>query len=83
MCSNGPRRSATRATTEPVELLQRREKLSPHQEYEAVVCVSDCYHALLDFKAALPQTQRLVVLAQLHGPRSHGHAAALKGLCMV
>jgi tetratricopeptide (TPR) repeat protein len=73
-----------------VELLRpllqpkRKQKLSPQQEHEAVSCLGVCYRALLDFKAALPYAQRLVVLAQqLLGPRSVGHAQALKGLCMV
>ncbi len=43
-------------------------------------CLGVWYRGLLDFKAALPSAQRLVVLAQqLFGPRSVGHAQALKG----
>jgi tetratricopeptide (TPR) repeat protein len=67
------------------QLLQpKREKLSPQQEFEVVACLGSCYRALLDLRAALPHAQRCVVLAQqLFGPRSVGHAQALKGLCLV
>jgi hypothetical protein len=76
-----------RAGVELLRLLlrpKRKEKLPAQQEYQAVARLSDCYRCLLDFKAALPHVQRWVVLAQqLFGPRSDGHAQALKGLCMV
>jgi hypothetical protein len=72
-----------------VELLRallrpkRKQKLSPPQRL-FVMYLGCCYRALHDFKAALPHTQRRMVLAQhLFGPRSHGHAQALKVLCMV
>jgi hypothetical protein len=49
-----------------------------------VTCLGSCYRCLHDFKAALPYAQRGVVLAQQpFGPRSRGHAEALKGLCIV
>ncbi len=65
-------------------LQAKRKKLSPQQEYEAVVGLGGCYRFLDDFKAALPHVARAVVLAQLlYGPRSLGHAKALKELCMV
>jgi hypothetical protein len=54
-----------------------KEKLSPHQECQAVTYLSCCYRALYDFKAALPHVQRLVVLAQ------HRSRPGVGGLCMV
>ena len=63
---------------------KHKDKLSPQQELDVVVWLGACYRRLGDSKAALPHAQRHVVLEQqLSGPRSLGHAMALKGLCMV
>ena len=61
-----------------------KEKLSPQQELNVSVWLSGSYHFLEDFKAALPHAEHHVVLEQqLSGPRSLGHAMALKVVCMV
>ena len=65
-------------------LLRAKDKLSPLQEYHVADCLSQSYHFLHDYKAALPHVQRTLGLAQeLFGPRSEGHALALKELCKV
>ena len=61
-----------------------KDKLSPQQELDVAMWLSGCYRFLEDSKAALPHAERWVVLVQeLHGPRSLDHAQALKELCMV
>jgi tetratricopeptide (TPR) repeat protein len=68
----------------PLLQAKRKEKLSPQQEHDAAALLGDCYRLLHDFKAALLLVQRGVVLSQQRfGPRSEGHAQALKGLCIV
>jgi hypothetical protein len=55
------------------------------RQMAVVDSLSDCYHFLNDYKAALPHAQRGLVLAkQLFGARSKEHAQSLKRrLCMV
>jgi tetratricopeptide (TPR) repeat protein len=67
-----------------LSLLQGKDKLSPWQELNAVTCLIHCNIPMLDYKVALPYAERKLALAQqLMGPRSQGHAQALKALCMV
>jgi tetratricopeptide (TPR) repeat protein len=72
------------ALLEPLLRPPAKEKLSPQQERDVVMWLSDRHRFLGDYKAALPHTQRLLALEQqLHGPRSRQHAEALKVLCIV
>jgi tetratricopeptide (TPR) repeat protein len=67
----------------PLLRAKRKKKLSPQQECDAEMWLSDSYRFLDDDKAALPHAKRFVELWQQNGPRSKGHAVALQVLCTV
>jgi tetratricopeptide (TPR) repeat protein len=54
-------------------------ELNPEQERRVGTMLSTCYRFLLDFKAALALSQRLLALAE---PHSHARAVALTGVCL-
>jgi hypothetical protein len=56
-------------------LWRGKEELSPQQELGVINGLSNCDRFLCDFKAALPHTQRgLVLTKQLFGARSKEYA---------
>jgi tetratricopeptide (TPR) repeat protein len=68
---------------QPVVSQTHAKKLTPQQERSMLALSYKCLRFLLDYRAALPLTQRLLALAvRFKGPRSEVHAVAPRALCL-